>query len=267
MNCQSLQNRILALPDPRQLPENLRTHVDACARCLDWWKQAVRLERLLAQLPAPPAPGDKKTVLIDELTAAGPVIKSIPAIHRPGRSIFIRVWSLPGAKTIAGLAAAVLIAVSGWFMMKPGSGPDGFAREGPRDPFLEQIVKRDLELAQARSPDRRLEVLGGLAGDVSTEARDLSKIATTEELRDLSGMFEKVVNDGIVDQARRMNENALTQTQKQELLRRLTTKLAEAGQQADQAARESPVHAQPALKTISDTARDGQVKLKAILGV
>ena len=269
MNCQKFQNRILALPDPRQLPENLREHLDACPACMSSWKRAVRLEQLLAQLPTPPAPADKKAALLDELTAAGPVIKSIPSLERrTGRSIFVRAWSLPAVKTIAGLAAAVLIAIGGWMMMKPGSGPDGTAkeREGPRDPFLEKLVQRDLALAQAKSPEQRLDVLGGLAADLSAESRSLSKIANPEELRDLSGMFQKVVNEGIVEQVRKLPEHALTQTQKHELLQKLTTKLAEAGQQADQAARESPPHAQPALKTISDTARDGQMKLKSILG-
>src|SRR5690349_17844702 len=122
MNCQTFQNRILALPDPRQLPENLQAHLEACPACVGWWKQAARLERLLAQLPAPPAPGDKKEALLDELTAAGPVIKSIPAIHRSGRSIFVRVWSHPSARIAAGLAAAILIVVSGWMMTRPGPG-------------------------------------------------------------------------------------------------------------------------------------------------
>ena len=36
MNCQAIQNRILALPDPRHIPEPLREHVLACAVCLAW---------------------------------------------------------------------------------------------------------------------------------------------------------------------------------------------------------------------------------------
>ena len=266
MNCQSLQNRILALPDPRQLPETLREHVDACAGCLTWWKQAVYLERLLGRLPAP-TPSDKKAALLDELTAAGPVIKSIPSRgRRTGPSIFVRVWSVPAVKTLAGLAAAVFIAVAGWLMMKPGPGNSIVAQEAPRDPFLDKIVQRDLALAQAKSPDQRLEVLGGLADDLSAEARSLSKIAQPEELRDLSSMFQKVVNEGIVEQARKLPGHAMTRTQKDELLQKLSSKLSDAGQQADEAARQSPPHAQPALKSISDTARDGRVKLKAILG-
>jgi hypothetical protein len=42
-------------------------------------------------------------------------------------------------------------------------------------------------------------------------------------------------------------------------------RLAEAGREADRAARESPPHAQPALKVIADTARDGQATLRDIL--
>ena len=259
MNCQSFQNRVLTLPDPRQLPEPLVEHTNACSACAAWWRSAARLERLLAVLPVPPAPADKKHALLDEL--AGPVIAPLPKFER--RSL----WSIPAVRTFAGLAAAVMIAVGGWLMVRPGPGSPIAAAQPKSDPFLDRIVQRDLALAQARTADERMIVLGSLADDLSTEARSLSKIANPDELRDLSGMFQKVVNEGIVEQARKLPEHSLTQTQKKELLNRLSRKLMDAGQQADDAAKESPPHAQPALKTISDAARDGQTKLKAILGV
>ena len=76
MNCQSFQNRVLTLPDPRQLPEPLVEHSNGCAACAAWWRSAARLEGLLAVLPVPPAPADKKNALLDEL--AGPVIAPMP---------------------------------------------------------------------------------------------------------------------------------------------------------------------------------------------
>src|SRR4051812_45158201 len=122
MTCQSAQNRILMLPDPRQVPDALRAHLDGCPACLAWWQRAARLERLLEQLPAPPAPADKKAVLIDELTAAGPVIKSVPAGDRgtvpsPGTAFLKRVGTYAAA-----LAAAVLVVVGGWRLI-PKAGP------------------------------------------------------------------------------------------------------------------------------------------------
>jgi hypothetical protein len=176
-------------------------------------------------------------------------------------------WSIPAVRTFSGIAAAVVIAVGGWAMLRPGPGSPSLQAKETRDPFLERIVQRDLALAKARTPDQRLDVLGTLADDLSTEARGLSKIANPDELRELAGLFHKVVNDGMVDQVRRLPEHSITPAQKKDLYQRLSDKLRDAGRQADDAAKESPPHAQPALKTISESARDGQAKLKAILGV
>jgi hypothetical protein len=258
MNCQTFQNHVLSLPDPRQLPEPLTGHANSCAACTEWWRRAARLETVLAELPVPPAPRDKKGILLEEL--AGPVIASRPMVER--RSL----WSIPAVRTFSGIAAAVLIAVTGWMLVRPGSGTPIAKADPSRDPFLDRIVQRDLALAQARTADQRLGVLGSLADDLSGETRSLSKIASPEELRDLSDLFQKVVNDGIVEQARQLPEHSLTQTQKKELLDRLSNQLSEAGRQADDAAKESPPHAQPALRSISATARNGQAKLKTILG-
>jgi hypothetical protein len=265
MTCQTIQNRILALPDPRQLPDPLREHVDGCPACLGWWKQAARLERLLEQLPTPPAPADKKAVLLEDLTT-GPVIATVPAVARgSGRSLFADVWSLPGAKHLAGLAAAVLILIGGWLMTRPGSGPNVVAQPA-RDPLLDKVVKRNIDLAHAKTPNERLETLGVLADDLSESTRGFARVATPEELGELSGLFKTVVADGIVKQAERLPPHAMTPSQKRQLLDGLAAKLAAAGQQAEQAARESPPQAQPALKTIADTARDGQTRLKARVG-
>ena len=127
MNCQSVQNRILSLPDPRQVPDALRAHLDACPDCERWWRQAARLERLLAELPAPPAPAGKKEALIDELTAAGPVIKSVPAVGRPvpspGLAFLRRNW-----KAVAGLEIIIHIALRRRWKRLPSSS-SGSTRE------------------------------------------------------------------------------------------------------------------------------------------
>src|SRR6478735_3879252 len=85
MNCQTVQNKILALADPRLVPDPLRSHVAGCAACQAWAQQAARLEGLLEQLPAPSAPADKKTALVDHLMRGEPIITRPLALPAPTR--------------------------------------------------------------------------------------------------------------------------------------------------------------------------------------
>jgi hypothetical protein len=263
MNCQSVQNRILALPDPRQVPDNLRAHLDACPDCLRWWNQAARLEALLEQLPAPPAPGEKKEALIDELTAAGPVIKRIPALERrsapsPLVALLRRNW-----KPLAGLAAGVLVVLGGWWALRPGNNGN-MVQATPPHPLLAKVVQWEVALTKADTPAKRLEGLGGLADTLQLEALNLARVASGDELNDLAGWYEKVVKNGIVERAVNMPEHALTRTEREALLSGLANKLAEAGQEVERVAREAPPQSQPALKRIADSARDGQKKLRQL---
>ena len=260
MTCQSVQARILALPDPRQLPDAFRAHVDGCPDCLGYWQQAARLEALVAALPVPPAPAGKKTAVLEDLAAQGLVFPKVTATPR-------RAWSLPRvpAKALAGLAAALLVAVGVWSVVKNGKPQVAVPRQpAPRHPLLEKVVQRDLALAKARTPNDRLDALAGLAEDLAAESRGLALVAGADEMRELADWFRTVVADGMVPQAERIPPHSLTPDQRRQMLDRLTTRLAEAGHAAEQAAKDSPPHAQPALRSIADTARDGQTKLRAI---
>jgi hypothetical protein len=258
MTCQSVQARILALPDPRQLPDAFRAHVAACPDCTAYWKQAARLETLVAALPVPPAPADKKTAFLDDLAAEALVFPKVTA--PPPRT-----WSLPRppAKALAGLAAALLIGVGIWNATKKPEVAQLPKPPALRHAFLEKVVQRDLALAKARTPGDRLDALAGLAEDLAAESRGLALVAGADEMREVADWF-RTAADGVVEQAGRVPPNALTPDQRRALLTRLTDRLAEAGRAAEQAATDSPPHAQPALRSIADTARDGQTKLRAI---
>lgn len=260
MTCQSVQARILALPDPRQLTDGLRAHVSGCPDCAAYWMQAARLESLVAALPVPPAPAGKKAALLDELAAEGLVFPKVTA--PPARS-----WSLPrpSPKALAGLAAAVLVAVGVWSAVANRKPPVAkLAPPAPRHPLLEKVVQRDVALAKAKTPTDRLDALAGLAEDLAAEGRGLALVAGADEMRELADWFRQVVADGVVEQAGKVPPTALTPDQRKALLDKLTARLAEAGTAAEQAAKDSPPHAQPALRSMADTARDGQTKLRAL---
>lgn len=257
MNCQAVQNKILALPDPRAVPDTLREHLDGCPACVGFWKQAGRLEHLLERLPVPPPPADKKATLLDELTSAGPVIKSIPRPAPAGRPVVSR----QVLTYVGGLAAAVLVATGLWFAVRPGPKPETAQQPAPRHPLLDKVVQRNVALSRARQPEQRLEILGGLADDLAADTRGLARAANREELDELAAWYKRVVTDGIVRQAENLPPNHLTPDQRKALLNGLAARLAETGAEADKAANEVPPESKPALKRIADTARDGQRRL------
>ena len=257
MSCQTIRNRILSLTDPRRLPEGLRVHVAACPACAAWRATAAKLERFLEVLPAPPAPADKKSVLIDELTSDGPVIRSVPKIDRRPSRI--------GGRHVAALAAAVMVAVGGWWVVtRPSAKNPDRADATPKHPLLEKMVQRSQSLARAETPAKRLELLGDMADDLNAETRSLARVASPEELNDLARWFDRVVNKGIVQQAGQLAPHALSAAEKAALFDQLAGKLSEAGAEAEKVSREAPPASQPALKKIADTARDGRKKLRDI---
>jgi hypothetical protein len=261
MNCQVVQNQILALPDPRRLPPALLAHVEACDACRAWARQAARLEGLVAQLPAPLAPADKKGVLIGELLAADPVIHPmvVPA-RRPGLPALAWRAAVRNPRYVGGLAAALLIAVGGvWLANRPKDVPPEFVQP-QRHPLLESMVRRDVALARADTPAKRLEVLGGMAEDLAGETRGMARVASPAELKDLARWYDKVVTDGVVRQAKALPP--LTDAGEQRrLLASLKARLEADAAAADALAGEAPQDSQPALKRMADTARDGAREL------
>ena len=224
MNCQTVQNKILALPDPRHVPDALRAHVNACAGCRAWAELAGRLEGLVAQLSIPAAPADKKAALLAKLRtqpAAVEVAREEPATFRA--------WVKQNATLVGGLAAAAL--------------------------------------ARAGTPAQKLVALGGLADDLSAEARGLARIASPDELKDVARWFDRVVKDGLVPRAKDLTTDAgSTPAERKAQLADLAARLGHAADEVKKASGEVPPDAKPVLERIADTARFGQKKLQDLAG-
>lgn len=262
MNCQTVQNKILALPDPRHVPDALRAHVNACAGCRAWAELAGRLEGLVAQLSIPAAPADKKAALLAKLRtqpAAVEVAREEPATFRA--------WVKQNATLVGGLAAAVLVAFGAWATIGKNSPKPDLAEKTPRDPFLEKMVQRDVALARAGTPAQKLVALGGLADDLSAEARGLARIASPDELKDVARWFDRVVKDGLVPRAKDLTTDAgSTPAERKAQLADLAARLGHAADEVKKASGEVPPDAKPVLERIADTARFGQKKLQDLAG-
>jgi hypothetical protein len=261
MKCEAVQNQILMLPDPRELPPALRDHVQACAECQAWAQHAARLETVLEHLPAPPAPEQKKESMLGDLMQAEPVIYTMPAPAKaPSYGLLAVRFLRRNASYVGGLAAAVLVVIGIYAFWPRTETPTPFART-EKHPFLEKIVDHNVALSQAKTPAERLQVLNGVADTISANTRDVARIAPPAKLKEMAALYEQTVQEGMVKQADALPVN-MDPAEKAKLLEPYAAKL-----NADAAATETlalavPPGAQPSLKKMADSARKGENALR-----
>ncbi len=259
MTCDAVRNRILALADPRDVPDALRGHVAGCAACERWWHGVARLEGLLERLPAPPAAA-AKAALLGDLAAARPAARRRPAEVAPeGGS------PRKTGRYLAALAASVAV-VGGVWVFTRGPGQVAIIPTPPKHALLESVVQRDLALARAGTPAEKLAALGGLADDLHAETRDLARVAPADDLKKLALWYDDVVQKGLVRQAERVaaTPHAMTPADRVALFTGLAARLSDAGAEADRLSNEVPPGATGPLKRMAATARDGQQKLRQL---
>jgi len=271
MNCSTLRNAILALPDPRSVPDPLGAHLAACTACRLWAEQVARLETLLERLPVPPPPADKKSALVASLTGqrpAGPFAERFAPSPAPSSSVpssarWSRSW-VRHATLVGALAAAVLLAWGAWVFL-PAPGPKSDQAEAtPEHSFLKAVARRNVALARTESPREKFQALVGLTDDLSAEAVALARVASPEDLKDIARWFDRVVREGLIRQAERMPEHALTAAERHAEFAALARKLADTAARTEGAAVEVAPEARAALERIRDSARFGEKKLSEL---
>ena len=126
-------------------------------------------------------------------------------------------------------------------------------------------MQRDLALAKANTPTERLQVLAGLAEDLSVQARSLARVASPDELRDLARWYDKVVKGAMVKQAENVPTFTMTpaeRTAREALLKSLADKLDETATESEKLSNEVSPEIKRALQRMTESAREGQKKLQ-----
>jgi hypothetical protein len=272
MNCDTLRNRVMALPDPATLPAPLAEHLSGCAGCEAWHRLLVRVEatvaatappagsarakrQLVAQFrePAPPAP-KPATKTSAKANSARPPGTVVPA---PGRQSvgerLARLW--PAGLVAAALLAGVLV----WSSLR--GKPDGpIVAAMPPDPFLEKVVTAKVKLDSAPDAAGRLAALDVLERTIHEEATTLSKVTPGVDMDALARMYEQVVTEGMVEQARLMSDD-----EKKAKLPSYKNRLAEAQQVATRLIDEAPPESVRPLRGIAKAAEKGRIELARMI--
>lgn len=307
MTCQSARNRILAVEEPDQLPDELAAHVEDCAACKARYQKYLLVERALPALPVPVADGLGKIAVLEMIRAmpapakapestsppkrkpessphASREAKARPAPapsptstanHKPsappkpmpltleedlpkkrGRSF----GQLAAQFWPAGLVAAtLLVGVVAWLTIR--GNKEQPRNDLPADPFLDNLVKHNVDLAKTQTPAERVAILAKVADDLNQEMRDIARAdATGENMQALEEMYRRVVLNGLVAQAK-----LVERTQREAVLAKIADGLAQAGQRAEQTAAEAPQHSADRLREAAMTAREGTKKIRAFI--
>ena len=270
MNCETARNRLLALPDPAAIPPALGAHLDVCPICRTWQQLLARVEVGIVATAPMPAASPARQQLIAQFRDAAPTARPVakvpakvmaakatpkpvptvqPAAARRGiGDRLARLW--PGGL----VAAALLVGALVWSSLRKPEQPPVAAL--PPDPFLEKVVAAKVRLDNAPDAAERLAVLDSMGQMIHEEATTLSKVTPGSEMESLARMYERVVADGMVEQARLMSAD-----EQKAKLREYQNRLAKAEQEANRLAAEAPPEGVRPLKDMARAAEKGRTEL------
>ena len=263
MKCEAVQNRLLAAPDASHPGEELAAHLAGCAACEVVQVRALQLDSLLVNLPAVPSSELKKAAFLESVQEAGPIIKAIPRSLRTPSGTF-KPWRAARFEHVAGVAAAILVAVVGLWYFTKGKSPVPEVAEKPRHELLKKEVRHVAKLAGSDSAPQRMTIWAEWASDLKTETKELYKVAPSDELLALGRLFERAVQEGIVQQAKLLDKH-MPAGDRQALFQDALARLTEAETETMQLAENAPPDAQKTLRKMAQTARSARAVLEPLV--
>ncbi|MGL4422063.1 MAG: hypothetical protein ACRCZF_15450 [Gemmataceae bacterium] len=256
LTCDIAQNRLLVIvPEGRDLPAEVATHLSLCDRCAAYQTRLLELEAQMRNLPVPVEASEAaKLAFLEHLTEQGPVIKTLPMLP-PARRIRwadLRPW-------VSSLAAAVVLGI-GTYALFPTKRPKPIEPEFARHDLLRQVVKLDTELAKLRTPTDRIPKLSDLADALQTESAGIYQAARrNDEMRSLAKLYETVITQGMIAQAKQIQFAA--PGERKAVLTTAAERLAASANRTNALSATAPREAQESLARMIQAAETGRREL------
>jgi hypothetical protein len=266
MKCKEFKYFLLGCENPDQPPVDVKAHLASCSDCQDWQNRLALIEMNVPFLPVPEtaarsellrkilsqpaisttsktgAIGEKELKIEDRESRMEKIPSPILGPREPHPSTQSRIGVIsffrkmePSARRFAlgAVAAAILLVVFGWSVIRTPNGPTGSRdRVSPRtfDPLVASILHRDIRLAESDSAVDRFRALADLADDFSGEIKALAPLPEAKDvLDDLVKKYESVVKVGLVEMA-----GDLPGGERVHLLNEVADRLHKAGREVDE---------------------------------
>jgi hypothetical protein len=130
----------------------------------------------------------------------------------------------------------------------------------PADPLLAGLVRHDLRLAMAATPRERLAILADVADEILDPAGALTAETANSQLEALARLYERVVQEGILRQAR-----TLPPAERRSILSPIAKRLASNAQHMDRLVQKVPGEQSRPLLSIASVAREGNRQLDSLV--
>jgi hypothetical protein len=276
VNCETLHRQLLASERPDAPPPELGGHLAVCAACRDWHARLLQVERAASVLDVPPplkktafierflAEGRKGTEVVEDTDKDMPAVLRFPPAVLPGHSsgalkIGKRERGLLKMAVAVAMAAALLLVTFGIWAWQRGGSASNRSSETETLSALEKRLRETPRWAEARTPDRRLEVLSDLADKVHSKAQSLARAGTVEELAGEVRLFREIIT-------RMTNQEApaIASTDRPRILKPIADHLLQLESEAGTLALTIPAAA-PSLRELADAAREGDRQLRVLL--
>ena len=261
MNCSQCQRQLL---EENSGPE-VEAHLAECMACRQWHKMLMQVESHVPLLPVPESL--RKTQLQEELIHGAATTPETIPLHVPTAPArpFIRISWRELAAVGGGLAAAAVLIAGGIFlgnMLSPPRNPNPpvVQANNKEKTLAGKLIELDMQLAQSDNTRERVETLAKLAENLQGESRSLAQVAGPKELQTLAKLYSKVVEEGLVQRARK-----LPAADRREVLDPILSQLMIAKKDAEEMAQKAPAESAVPFQVIAAAARNSDLQLRKLM--
>jgi hypothetical protein len=271
MNCDALQKHLLGRESPDRPSADADAHLAGCAACREWLLRLLQLERAVPHLPVPPAEA-ARSALVRRILArrADPAPPTRPR-RRPSVALVLGSWIMDphasprrrvGAGLVAGMAAALLLFITGLLVWNSG-GPPSPAHNNRQPPAVESLAdalrRQHVALDEFKEPGQRVTAMAGAAEQL--RGRAAGRTASPSEVIALTDLYVRVLDEGVTKPA-----EGLSAEERRAVLEPIAETLRKAESQWHQLSQQTglPRDVQKALEHCAFAARDGHKKLKQL---
>jgi hypothetical protein len=277
MTCDAVQKHLLGCERPDCPSAEASAHLAACAACREWHQRLVQLEAAVPLLAVPRADA-ARSALVRRILAGngaarpGPAANGRPA-HRPSIALVVGSWIMDphaaprrrvGAGLVAGVAAALLLFVTGWLIWSAGHRPEPVAHATPKAPpgdaLLAELGRYNVKPREAATPGERVQAMADAAGELVKHADGRAKARNldADEWVALADLYDRVVRERIVTPA-----EGLSAAERRQVLKPIADGLGSAESQWQQLSQQTelPPAVQQALAKCAVASREGKKRL------